>query len=62
MEKEKKTLSKKTIGIIIGVAVAVIALGAVVFLGKNRDFGRKVCECDYGLRIQRRGQRRRRNV
>lgn len=38
MEKEKKTLSKKTIGIIIGVAVAVIALGAVVFLGMNRDF------------------------
>lgn len=38
MEKEKKTLSKKTIGIIIGAAVAVIALGVVVFMGMNRDF------------------------
>ena len=38
MEKKKKTISKKTIGIIIGAAVAVIALGAVVFVGMNRDF------------------------
>ncbi len=38
MEKEKKTLSKKTIGIIIGAIVAIIALGAVVFIGMNRDF------------------------
>ena len=38
MEKEKKTISKKTIGIIIGAVVAVIALGAVVVLGMNRDF------------------------
>ncbi len=38
MEKEKKTISKKMIGIIIGAAVAVIALGAVVFMGMNRDF------------------------
>lgn len=38
MEKEKKTISKKTIGIIIGAVVAVIALSAVVFMGLNRDF------------------------
>ena len=38
MEKEKKSLSKKTIGIIIGAVVAVIALGAVVVFGMNRDF------------------------
>ncbi len=38
MEKEKKTISKKTIGIIVGAIVAVIALGAVVVLGMNRDF------------------------
>lgn len=38
MEKEKKTLSKKTIGIIIGAVVAVIALGTVVVFGMNRDF------------------------
>lgn len=38
MEKEKKSLSKKTIGIIISVVVAVIALGAVVVFGMNRDF------------------------
>lgn len=38
MEKEKKTLSKKTIGIIIGAVAAVIALGMVVVFGMNRDF------------------------
>lgn len=38
MEKEKKTLSKKTIGIIIGAVAAVIALGTVVVFGMNRDF------------------------
>lgn len=38
MEKGKKTISKTMIGIIIGVVVAVIALGAVAFVGMNRDF------------------------
>ena len=38
MKKEKKTISKKLLGIIIGTAVAVIALGAVAFWGLNRDF------------------------
>lgn len=38
MEKEKNKLSKKMIGIIIGAAVAVVALGVVVFMGMNRGF------------------------
>lgn len=38
MKKEKKTISKKLLGIIIGTAVAVIALGAIAFWGLNRDF------------------------
>lgn len=38
MKKEKKTISKKLLGIIIGTVVAVIALGAVAFWGLNRDF------------------------
>lgn len=38
MKKEKKTISKKLLGIIIGTTVAVIALGAVAFWGLNRDF------------------------
>ena len=38
MEKEKKTISKKTIGIVAGVVVAIIAMGAIVFVGMTRDF------------------------
>ena len=38
MKKEKKTISKKLLWIIIGTAVAVIALGAIAFWGLNRDF------------------------
>ena len=38
MKEEKKTTSKRTIGIIIGVIMAVIVLGAVVVMGMDRDF------------------------
>ena len=38
MKKEKKDTSKRTIGIIIGIVVAVVVLGAVVVIGMDRDF------------------------
>ena len=38
MKKEKKTISKEVLGIIIGTVVGLIALGAVAFWGLNQDF------------------------
>ncbi len=38
MKKEKKDTSKRTIGIIIGIVVAVVVLGAIVVIGMDRDF------------------------
>ncbi len=38
MKKEKKTASKKTIGIIIGAVAVTIVLGIIVIMGMNRDF------------------------
>lgn len=38
MGKDKKTISKKTIGIIAGAIVAVAAMGAVLVMGMTRDF------------------------
>lgn len=38
MKKGKEEMSKKTIGIIVGAVIAVVALTVIVFMGMSRDF------------------------